>query len=103
MVSFLKKIDEPGSLSFPVHCVQCNEYLIVSDHSEHCIKMMDREGNLQYTFGTQGGGDGELNSPCFLSVTKSGLLMVCDKNNQRMQAFQLNGKFLGHFGTEGTK
>ena len=24
-----------------------------------------------------------------------------DKNNQRIQVFELNGKFLGHFGTEG--
>ena len=64
--------------------------------------MMDREGNLQYKFETQWGVDGELNSPCFLSATKSGVLMVCDKNNQRIQGvFKLNGKFLGNFGTEG--
>ena len=24
--------------------------------------------------------------------------MVCDKNNQRIQVFELNGKFLGNFG-----
>ena len=98
---FLTKIGEPGSFGIPIHCVQCDDYLIVSDHSEHCIKVMDRKGDLQYKFGSQGGGDGELNSPCFLSVTKSGLLMVCDKNNQRIQVFELNGKFLGNFGTEG--
>ena len=73
---FLRKIGEPGSFSFPVHCVQCDEYLIVSDHSEHCIKVMDREGNLQFKSGTQRGGDDELNSTCFVSVPKSGLLMV---------------------------
>ena len=27
--------------------------------------------------------------------------MVCDKNNQRIQDFELNGKFFGTFGTEG--
>ena len=56
---------------------------------------------MQYKFGTQGGGDGELNSPFFLSVTKAGFLLVCDKNNQRIQVFELNGKFLGHFEAEG--
>ena len=66
---------------------------------------MDREGTefaVQVWIGGRGGGgNGELNSPCFLSVTKSGLLMVCNKYNQRIQVFELNGKFFGTFGTKG--
>ena len=29
--------------------------------------------------------------------------MVCDGNNHRIQVFELNGKFLGKFGTKGGK
>ena len=37
-----------------------------------------------------------------LSVNKSGHLMVCDSGNNRIQVFQLNGKFVGKFGTKGS-
>ena len=99
--NFLTKIGEQGSFTLPFHCIQYERYLIVSDYSEHCIKVFDRKGNFQYKFGKEGGGDGELNNPSGLSVSKSGHLMVCDEANHRIQVFDLNGKFLGKFGTKG--
>ena len=35
-------------------------------------------------------------------MNKSGHLMVCDLGNHRIQVFQLNGKFVGKFGTGGS-
>ena len=93
------KIGGQGSFSFPLHCVQCGEYFIVSDSSEHCIKVFNREGHFQYKFGKKGEGDGEFNNPCFLSVTQSKHLLVCDQNNHRIQVFELDGKFVGKFRT----
>ena len=100
--NFLMKIGGSGSFNFPVHCVQCDEYLMVSDFKDRNIKVFSREGEYKFTFGKKGGGDGEFNSPSFLLVTKSGLLMVCDQCNHRIQVFELNGKFVGKFGTEGS-
>ena len=57
-------------------------------------------GDFQYKFGKKGGGDGEFNYPSCLSVNKSGHLMVCDSDNNRIQIFKLNGKFVGKFGTK---
>ena len=99
---FLMKIGGQRSFSFPIHCVQSGEYLIVSDNTDHCIKVLDREGNFQYQFGKQGGGDGEFRNPSCLSVSKSGHLMVCDAGNHRIQVFELDGKFVGKFGTAGS-
>ena len=99
---FLMKIGGQASFTFPFHCVQCDRYLIVSDNEDHCMKVYDRNGNFQYRFGKQGGGDGEFNNPCCLSVSKSGHLMVCDSGNKRIQVFKLNGKFVGKFGTRGS-
>ena len=98
---FVMKIG--GSFSFPDHCVQCGEYLIVSDFSEHCIKVFNREGHFQYKFGKQGEGDGEFNNLRFMSVTQSKHLLVCDGKNHRIQVFELDGKFVGKFGTNGSK
>jgi len=99
---FLTKIGGQGSFTHPIHCVQCDRYLIVSDFKEHCLKVYDRIGNFQYKFGKQGGGDGEFNEPCCLLVNKSGHLMVCDYSNNRIQVFQLNGEFVRKFGTKGS-
>ena len=97
------KIGGQGSLIGPYHCVQCGEYFIVSDHSAHCVKVFNREGHFQYRFGEKGVGDGEFDSPCFLSVTKSKHLLVCDCKNHRIQVFELDGKFVGKFGIKGSK
>ena len=97
------KIGGQGAFSFPVHCVQCGEYFIVSDLGEHCIKVFNREGHFQYKFGKHGKGDGELNDPRFLSVTQSKHLLVCDQGNHRIQVFELDGKFVGKFGKNGSK
>ena len=40
--------------------------------------------------------------PFFLSVTKSGHVIVCDRNNNRVQVFELNGKFVGKFRKRGS-
>ena len=100
---FVMKIGEQGSFSFPIHCVQCGEYFIVSDSTEHCIKVFNREGHFQYKFGKKGEGNGEFNQPCFLSVTQSKHLLVCERYNYRIQVFELDGKFVGKFGTNGSK
>ena len=92
-----------GSFRFPVHCVQCGEYFLVSDLIEHCIKVFNREGQFQYKIGKQGKRDGEFNYPRFLSVTQSKHLLVCDEDNYRIQVFELDGKFVGKFGTNGSK
>ena len=98
---FLTKIGGKGSLTFPIHCIQCGfRYLIVSDRDEHCIKVFDRNGNFVYKFGNRGKGKGDFKYPHCLSVnTESGHLMVCDSRNDRIQVFELNGKF----GTNGSK
>ena len=100
---FVMKIGGQGSFSFPIHCVQCGEYFIVSDGDEHCIKVFNREGYFQYKFGKQGEGDGEFYCPRFLSVTQSKHLLVCDRDNHRIQVFELDGKFVGKLGTKGSK
>ena len=92
-----------GSLSDPVHCVQCGEYFIVSDRGEHCIKVFNREGHFQYKFGKEGKGDGEFNCPAYLLVNELQHLFVCDRENHRVQVVELNGKFIGKFGAKGSK
>ena len=100
---FVMKIGGQGSFSYPVHCVQCGEYFIVSDRDEHFIKVFNRDGHFQFKFGKHGQGDGGFNCPGYLLVNESQHLFVCDEKNHRVQVFELNGKFIGKFGTGGTE
>lgn len=96
---FLKKIG--ASLSSPLHCVEWQDDLIVS-YFQDCIKVFTKEGDYKYQFGRQGKGDGEFGCPTFLTVTESGHVIVCDRDNPRVQVFELpNGKFVHKFGTKG--
>ena len=55
-----------------------------------------------YKCGKRGRGKGDFQYPHCLTVNKSGHLMVCDSRNDRIQIFELNGKFVGKFGTNGS-
>ena len=44
----------------------------------------------------------EMNEPLCLSVNKEGLLIVCDSQNHRVQVFELSGKIVTKFGSEGS-
>ena len=99
---YLRKFGGVGSLVTPYHCIQHGQYFIVSDYGDHSIKMFDLEGKFISKFGKQGSRDGDLNEPCFLSVSKEGLLMVCDQCNHRVQLFELCGKFVTKFGSKGS-
>ena len=100
---YLRKFGGAGSLVDPFHCIQHGQYFIVSDYGDHSIKMFNLKGKFISKFGKQGNKDGEFNEPCYLSVNKEGLLMVCDSYNHRVQVFELSGKFVTKFGSEGSK
>ena len=100
---FLRRIGEEGSFIDPFHCIQHDNYFIVSDNGDHCINVFDKQGKFLYSFGMKGAGDAEFNSPRFLSVDQAGHLLVCDSSNNRVQVFKLNGEFITKFGAYGTE
>ena len=65
--------------------------------------MFDLEGKFISKFGKHGNKDGAFIFPCYLSVNKEGLLMVCDSGNHRVQVFEQSGKFVTKFGSEGSE
>ena len=52
------EIGGEGSFTFPYHCVQHDNHLIVSDRYEHCIKVHDRDGKLFTNLESRGRGTG---------------------------------------------
>jgi len=54
-------------------------------------------------FGREGTGDGELCRPWGVACTPTGLLVVADRSNNRVQIFKRDGTFHHRFGTEGNR
>ncbi|XP_078359465.1 E3 ubiquitin-protein ligase TRIM45-like [Oculina patagonica] len=59
-----------------------------------CIKVFNNEGEFLYDIGNEGSDNGELRCPYGLAIDKFNSLIVCDRNNKRLQVFTLQGKFL---------
>ena len=57
---------------------------------------------LRAQFGSQGSGDGQLASPRGLAVDAEGNVWVADTENNRIQKFDAEGKYVSKFGTSGS-
>ena len=88
----------PEKLSRPFECVYHENKFIVCDCDDDSLKFYDSSGKFLYKIGELGKGDGQLNSPSGLCVHKCGdhyNLIVCDKDNGRVDQFTLEGCFIG--------
>ena len=88
----------PGKLNRPSGCIYHKNKFIVSDIGHHCLKVFDKSGKFLYKIGGKGKADGQFSSPWGLCVKKYGdhqNLLVCDRNNGRIQQFTMGGRFIG--------
>ena len=77
-VQFLRKLGGEDLLVDPCHCIQEDQYFVVSDCGDDSIKVFNADGNFLYKFGNEGDGHVEFKKPRCLSFDKAGHLMVCD-------------------------
>ncbi len=61
---------------------------------KHRVIVLDPDGDLKLSFGSQGEGDGQFWFPNGIAVDSEGRIYVADSNNGRMQAFDRNGNLL---------
>ena len=74
----------------------------VTDESNHCVWVFDREDQLVKKFGRNGIGDGQFDSPYGVAFDANNHLYVTEFSNHRVQKFDDNGKFMIQFGTRGS-
>ena len=82
--------------------VGCNNHLLVADSGFHCIFTFTLDGKYVSRFGTEGVGNGQLNSPHGVTVDPDGFILIIDYNN-RVSIFDHDGICLHHFGSPGSK
>ena len=61
---------------------------------ESTVLKFDRDGNFIKTFGRKGKGPGEFDLPHSLVFDAKGLLYIADRNNARIQVFDVDGRFV---------
>jgi streptogramin lyase len=66
------------------------------------VRQYNQAGTLLTQFGSQGTGDGKLETPYGISLDAEGNIWVADSGNHRLQKFSPKGEFLGKFGSSGT-
>ena len=85
----------PEKLNHPTSCITYKNMFLVADSDNNCIKVFDQSGTFLYKFGREGNQNGKLNWSCGLLLDSSNNLLVCDKNNNSVQQFSLDGRFTG--------
>ena len=85
----------PEKLNSPGSCILYKNMFLVADGGNNCVKAFNQSGTFLYKFGKQGNQDGQFTSPCGMLLDSSNNLLVCDRKNNRVQQFSLDGRFTG--------
>ena len=92
-----RRMGEPWGIAFGKDGIWA-----VTDDTNHCVWVFNREDQLVRKFGSNGTGNGEFNRPLGIAFDAHNHLYVTDHNNHRVQKFDNNGTYLHHFGTQGS-
>ena len=90
----LQSFSAPDRAGFPWFAVSHQERFFVSHFSADCVKVFNKEGVFLYNIGTEGSCNRQFNCPVGLAVDSFGRLIVCDCDNNRLQVFTVEGKFV---------
>ena len=67
--------------------IDTNNLVYVSEWFNHRVSVFTSEGRFVVSFGREGQGPGEFNYLCGLAVDDSGVVYVCDTDNNRVVLF----------------
>ena len=85
-------------LNRPTGCIYHKNMFVLSDWGKNSLKVFDSSGKFLYKIAQTGKADGQLSSPRGFCVEQYGNrqnLLVCDRNNGRIQQFTVEGCFTG--------
>ena len=71
---------------------------VVTDDTNHCVWIFDREDQLVRKFGSKGNENGKFNRPLGVAFDSTNHLYVTDYDNHRVQKFDITGTYLLQFG-----
>ena len=102
----LRSFGQQGSgqskLSHPRGVALCRDNSVLVS-AQHCVKKYSLDGTFIASVGTQGSGKLEFKEPWAVAITdKTGLIYVCDTDNDRIQILNEDFTFRSNFGSRGS-
>ena len=98
-----KVVNENGRMGQPFGIAFAGDGMwAVTDFSNHCVLLFDRQDKLISKFGGNGTGIGKFERPLGVAFDPNNHLYVTDQYNNRVQKFDINGTYLLKFGTQGS-
>lgn len=86
-----------NALDRPLDITVVDENVYVSDTNNKRIQVFSKTGEFKFTFGKQGGGQGEFMFPYGLTSDKAKNVYVADLYNKKISIFDKTGKFIKYF------
>ena len=88
--------------SFLDVAIGLNDEIVCLNQVKSDVMVLNKEGLLIRSFGSEGSGLGQFNGPCGIDVDEEGRIIVVDTWNHRIQVFSYDGCFIRCFGTRGS-
>ncbi|MEW8506550.1 MAG: 6-bladed beta-propeller [Candidatus Thiodiazotropha sp.] len=79
------------------------QQLYVVDSKKHQVIVFNMNGQVEFTIGSRGSGNGEFNFPTNIAMDRKGQLYVADTMNFRVQIFDKHGTHVSNFGKLGDR
>ena len=76
-----------GELFCPISITLDTSDIVYVGNYDHRVSVFTSDGHFITSFGKKGVGPGEFDYPYGLAVDASGVVYVCDRGNNRIQAF----------------
>jgi DNA-binding beta-propeller fold protein YncE len=74
------------------------DFFVSDGYGNSRVVKFDKDGKYLMAWGKKGKGEGEFNLPHAVRIDSKGLLYVADRENDRVQVFDQQGKFQRQFG-----
>ena len=93
--NLLQSFSAPGCDAEPFSVVYQQDKIFVSYPNADRVMVFNIAGEYLYDIGSKkGSGNGQFSCPTGLAIDKFNRLIVCDRNNERLQLFTLDGKYV---------
>ena len=79
-----------------------NDEIVAFNQVKSEVMVLNKEGHLIRSFGSEGSEPGLFNKPCGIDIDEEGRIIVADSQNHRIQVFSYDGSFIRCFGTKGS-
>ena len=89
-----KHFNKPTDVAFTPN----GDFFVSDGYGNSRVVKFNQEGKFLLAWGKKGKGEGEFNLPHAVRLDSKGQVYIADRENDRVQVFDQNGKFLRQFG-----